>query len=270
TLTNHRPHDVRHTARPVGGRSFTQVDPMAIPVRFPDLEHWKAQVKCQTGCPVATDAGRYVQLIAEGREEDAYLVARAPNPFPSVGGGVCPAPCEDACGRGTIDAPISIRALKRYVTERYGVESIRPDTQDRLRDAAVREGNRYAGHLPIRAGAGQGRPGPGAGRKVAVVGAGPSGLAAAHDLALLGYDVTVFEAAGEPGGMMRFGIPEYRLPRTLIRAEIDKILALGVVLRTGTALSPSFGLAELRKAGFQSVFLSVGVSKARDLRVAGS
>src|SRR5262245_5821606 len=242
---------------------------MPVRVRLPQLEDWKNQVKCQAGCPVATDAGRYVQLIAEGREEDAYLVARAPNPFASVCGRVCAAPCEDACRRGTIDAPIPIRALKRYVTERYGVESVRPDTQDRLRETPVREGNRYAGHLPIREDAGPGRPGPGARRKVAVVGAGPSGLAAAHDLALLGYDVTVFEAAGEPGGMMRFGIPEYRLPRTLIRAEIDKILALGVTLRTGAPLSPTFGLAELRKQGFQCVFLSVGVAKGRDLQAPG-
>ena len=105
---------------------------MPVRAQLPDLEHWKAQVKCQAGCPVRTDAGRYVQLIAEGRDDEAFLVARAPNPFASVCGRVCAAPCEDACRRGAIDAPISIRALKRYVTERYGVESIRPDTQDRL------------------------------------------------------------------------------------------------------------------------------------------
>ena len=236
---------------------------MPIPTRLPDLEHWKAQVKCQAGCPVATDAGRYVQLIAEGRDEDAYLVARAPNPFASVCGRICAAPCEDRCRRGTIDAPISIRALKRYVTERYGVESIRPDTQARLLDRPLGEGNVYAGHLPLDAGL------PPARRKVAVVGAGPSGLAAAHDLALLGYAVTVFEASDEPGGMMRFGIPEYRLPRTLIRAEIDKIVALGVELKLGAPLSTSFGLRELRARGFEGVFLSVGVSKGRDLQVPG-
>ncbi|HRC84184.1 MAG TPA: FAD-dependent oxidoreductase [Thermoanaerobaculia bacterium] len=247
---------------------------MSIPVRLPDLEHWKAQVKCQTGCPVATDAGRYVQLIAEGREEEAFLVARAPNPFASVCGRVCAAPCEDACRRGAIDAPVSIRALKRHVCEGFGVESVRPQTQDRLRREGLSEGNRYLGHFPLRAPddpasvvlqAAQ----PGVGHKVAVVGAGPSGLAAAHDLALLGYSVTVFEAADEPGGMMRFGIPEYRLPRTLIRAEVDKILALGVELRLGSPLSPGFGLAELRAAGFEAVFLSVGVSKGRDLAVPG-
>ncbi len=240
---------------------------MSIAARVPTLADWKAQVKCQAGCPVSTDAGRYVQLIAEGRDEDAYLVARSPNPFASVCGRVCAAPCEDACRRGTIDAPVSIRALKRFVTERYGAESVRPQTQDRLRQELVSEGNRYPGHLPVFTGS------PAAsgftGQRVAVIGAGPAGIAAAHDLALLGYDVTIFEAAGEPGGMMRFGIPEYRLPRTLIKAEIDKVLALGVTLRLGTPLTPTFGLTELRKAGFKAVFLSVGVSKGRDLDIPG-
>jgi NADPH-dependent glutamate synthase beta subunit-like oxidoreductase/NAD-dependent dihydropyrimidine dehydrogenase PreA subunit len=244
---------------------------MAIPVRFPDLEHWKAQVKCQAGCPVATDAGRYVQLIAEGRDEDAFLVARAPNPFASVCGRVCAAPCEDACRRGSIDAPISIRALKRFVTEQYGVESRHPDTQNRLLREPIQEGNRYSGHLPLHPAGGSAK-GNGAGvpaSRVAVIGAGPAGLSAAHDLALLGYGVTVFEAAGEPGGMMRFGIPEYRLPRTLIKAEIDRILSFGVVLRLGTPLTPAFGLTELRAEGYKAVFLSVGVSKGRDLQVPG-
>jgi NADPH-dependent glutamate synthase beta subunit-like oxidoreductase len=238
---------------------------MGIAARLPDLAHWKAQIKCQTACPVETDAGRYVQLIAEGRDEEAYLVARAPNPFASVCGRVCAAPCEDACRRGSIDAPVSIRALKRFITEKYGVESVHPDTQDRLREGLVSEGNRYPGHLPVHPIA----TAPAGRRKVAVIGAGPAGLSAAHDLALLGYAVTVFEAAEEPGGMMRFGIPEYRLPRTVIRAEIDRIAGLGVDIRLDRPLAPGFGLAELRAQGYEAVFLSVGVSKGRDLRVPG-
>ncbi len=242
---------------------------MGIAVRFPDLSHWKAQVKCQMGCPVATDAGRYVQLIAEERDEEAYLVARAPNPFASVCGRVCAAPCEDACRRGSIDAPISIRALKRFVTEKFGVESVHPDTQDRLRQELVSEGNRYAGHLPVHPVSAATGAGAGAKRRVAVIGAGPAGLSAAHDLALLGYSVTVFEAAEEPGGMMRFGIPEYRLSRTLIRSEIDRIAGLGVDIRLGHPLAEGFGLKDLRADGYESVFLSVGVSRGRDLRVPG-
>ena len=220
---------------------------MPLPIRFPDLAHWKAQVKCQMACPVATDAGRYVQLIADGSDEEAYLVARAPNPFASVCGRVCAAPCEDACRRGSIDEPIAIRALKRFVTERFGVESIRPDTQDRLRAELVSEGNRYPGHLPVHPVTATSEPR----RQVAVVGAGPAGLSAAADLALLGYAVTVFEAAEEAGGMMRFGIPEYRLPRTLLRAEIDKVVALGVKLETRRPLTGDMGLSELRARGFE-------------------
>ena len=240
---------------------------MTLKVRLPDLDHWKSQVKCQSGCPVNTDAGRYVQLIAEGRDQEAYLAARAPNPFASVCGRVCAAPCEDACRRGAIDAPIAIRSLKRYVTERFGVESIRPDTQDLLRTTLIGEGNRFAGHLPTAPVSR--RVDPAKRRKVAVIGAGPAGLAAAHDLALLGYDVTVLEASEEPGGMMRFGIPEYRLPRTLIRQEIDKILSLGVTLRTKEPLTPTFGLKELRAQGFEAFFISVGVSRGRELSAPG-
>lgn len=272
---------------------------MGIRTVLPDLAHWKAQVKCQMGCPVATDAGRYVQLIAEGRDEEAYLVARAPNPFASVCGRVCAAPCEDACRRGTIDAPVSIRALKRFVTEQYGVESIRPDTQDRLLgrsgpsestglaarersesngfDPAEVQSNRYFGHLPLRFYSSPAearatmavRAEAGRRRRVAIVGAGPAGLSAAHDLALLGYDVTIFDAGPEPGGMMRFGIPEYRLPRALLKAEIDRILALGATLKLNSPLGPGFGLSQLRAQGFEAVFLSVGVMRGRDLQVPG-
>ncbi len=241
---------------------------MSVRTRLPSLEDWKRQVKCQVGCPVETDAGRYVQLIAEGRDEEAYLVARAPNPLASVCGRVCAAPCEDACRRGSVDAPITIRALKRTVTEKFGVESMRPDTQDSLLHALVREGNRYAGHLPVHPIDPAAAPNP-ARRKVAVVGSGPAGLAAAHDLALLGYAVTLFEGSDEPGGMLRHGIPEYRLPRSLLRAEIDKILALGVTLETKRPLLPGFGLAELRLAGFEAFFLSVGVQQGRDLQAPG-
>lgn len=240
---------------------------MSLRIKLPDLEHWKGQVKCQSGCPVGTDAGRYVQLIAEGRDQEAYLAARAPNPFASVCGRVCAAPCEDACRRGAIDAPIAIRSLKRYVTERFGAESMRPDTQDLLRHELISEGNRFPGHLPTSPLSGGAAAAPA--RKVAVIGAGPAGLAAAHDLALLGYQVTVFEASEEPGGMMRFGIPEYRLPRTLIRSEIDKILSLGVTLRLKEPLTPDRGLKELRAQGFEAFFLSVGVSRGRDLAVEG-
>jgi hypothetical protein len=115
----------------------------------PDIEFWMRMIPCQAACPVKTDAGKYVQLIAEGQFKESYLVARSPNPFASVCGRVCAAPCEDACRRGRIDAPITIRALKRFVTEKYGVESMEPDTQDELREGIRDAGNKRRGHLPM-------------------------------------------------------------------------------------------------------------------------
>ena len=227
---------------------------MKIATRFPDLDALEGagQVPGRAAPSRPTPAATSSSSRKAGTRTP-ILVARAPNPFASVCGRVCAAPCEDACRRGSIDAPISIRALKRFVTEQYGVESIRPDTQDRLRGELVSRGEPLRG-APARPSGRGARPAQGGvpKRKVAVIGAGPAGLSAAHDLALLGYAVTVFEAADEPGGMMRFGIPEYRLPRTLIRAEIDRILALGVDAPARHARStPAFGLTELRARGLR-------------------
>ncbi|HEX9007407.1 MAG TPA: FAD-dependent oxidoreductase, partial [Bacteroidota bacterium] len=239
----------------------------SIHVTIPDVEYWKERVPCQMGCPIHTDAGRYVQLIAEGRYEEGYLTARSPNPFASVCGRVCAAPCEDRCRRGKIDAPITIRALKRFVTDRFGVESTAPDTQDALFRGAPEPGNKFAWHLPMQV---EARKNVARGQKVAVIGSGPAGLSCAHDLALMGYAVTVFEAAGIAGGMLRYGIPEYRLPRSLIEKEIEKITFLGVDIRYNTPLSAEFGIAELRQQGYEGVFLSVGTQRGRDLSVEGA
>jgi NADPH-dependent glutamate synthase beta subunit-like oxidoreductase len=234
---------------------------------IPDVEFWKGMVPCQAACPVNTDAGRYVQLIAQGRYEDAYFVARSPNPLASVCGRICAAPCEDRCRRGKIDKPVSIRALKRFVTERFGVESIAPDTQDELFGGVADQGNKVRGHLPILQAS---RKDVARGLKAAVIGAGPAGLACAHDLALMGYQVTIFEATDQAGGMMFHGIPEFRLSRAVIEKEISKIEQLGVEIRYDTPLTPEFGLKELREEGYRAVFLSVGVQKGRDLKIEGA
>lgn len=238
-----------------------------FPIRIPDIEFWKSLVPCQIGCPIHTDAGRYVQLIAEQKYEEAYLTARSPNPFASVCGRVCAAPCEDACRRGKIDAPVSIRALKRFVTEKYGVESVAPDTQDGLFEGKDEPGNKWLWHLPVQV---EARKNIVKNKKVAVIGSGPAGLSCAHDLALMGYQVTVFEATNVAGGMLRHGIPEYRLSRSLIDKEIEKITFLGVEIRYNTPLNEKFGLRELKAQGFESVFLSVGTQKGRDLTIEGS
>ncbi|HEX2639917.1 MAG TPA: FAD-dependent oxidoreductase [Pyrinomonadaceae bacterium] len=234
---------------------------------IPDVEFWKQMVPCQAACPVKTDAGRYVQLIAQGKYREAFLVARSPNPLASICGRVCAAPCEDRCRRGVIDEPISIRALKRFVTEKYGVESMEPDTQNELFENGTEAGNKIRWHLPIletSARVAERR------EKVAVIGAGPAGLGAAHDLALMGYQVTIFEATTQSGGMMFHGIPEFRLPRQIIEKEVETIKRLGVEIKYGTPLTADFGVHELREAGFAAIFISVGVQKGRDLAIEGS
>ncbi len=233
----------------------------------PDIEFWMGMIPCQAACPVKTDAGKYVQLIAEGQFKESYLVSRSPNPFASVCGRVCAAPCEDACRRGKIDAPITIRALKRFVTEKYGVESMEPDTQDALREGIQDAGNKRRGHLPVLQAS---RANVARGKKVAVIGAGPAGIAAAHDLALMGYRVTVFEATNQAGGMMFHGIPEFRLSRSIIEKEIQKVVQLGVEIKLNAPLNEKFGIKELRAAGYEAVFLSVGVQKGRDMNIEGS
>jgi NADPH-dependent glutamate synthase beta subunit-like oxidoreductase/NAD-dependent dihydropyrimidine dehydrogenase PreA subunit len=195
-------------------------------------------------CPVHTQAGRYVSAIAEGRFEEAYRYARRPNPLASICGRVCGHPCETACRRGQFDAPISIRALKRYVTERYGPESRNPLDLFPEKPKLTHQ------------------------ERVAVIGSGPAGLAAAHDLALLGYAVTIFEAAQVPGGMLHLGIPEYRLPRDVVQAQVREILALGPELRLNSRLG-DFSLSDLRREGFQAILLAIGLHRSRDLILPG-
>jgi len=204
---------------------------------------------CFKACPVGTEAGRYVALIAEGKYREAYAVARRPNPLASICGRICAAPCETVCRRGALDEPIAIRALKRFVTERFGVESMMDI--ELLKEIYGDRLQRYPGD------------------RVAIVGAGPAGLAAAHDLALLGYPVTIFEAQPVPGGMLRLGIPEYRLPRELIKLEINAILNLGVELKLGARLGSDFSLGDLRRQGFRAIFLGLGAQRSRDLEIPG-
>lgn len=230
------------------------------PALLPDAEYWKRLVPCQTACPAHTDAGRYVQLIAEGNYEPAYRVARSPNPWASVCARVCAAPCEDNCRRGKIDSPVTIRALKRVVCERFGPES---ETPTPLQDDC---GNKTRWHFPILAGE---RGNAGRGRKVAVIGAGPAGLACAHDLAVMGYFPTVFEAAPVAGGMAFYGIPEFRLVRSVLQAQVEDLRRLGVEIHLNQPLSREFGLRHLRLQGFEAMFLAVGTQGGRGLAVPG-
>ena len=169
------------------------------------------------------------------------MVARSSNPFASVCGRICAAPCEDACRRGKIDEPITIRSLKRFVTEKYGIESNLAHTQELLTDGErTPQGSWWPLHVPSVVKRGKNKKG----KKVAVIGGGPSGLACAHDLILRGYEVSIFEASNMLGGMLRTAIPEYRLPKDVLRKEAEFVLSLGADVRFNTPLGENFGLDE--------------------------
>lgn len=222
------------------------------PVDQRDADYWMRMVKCQDACPVHTNACGYVNAIAEGRDLDAYKIARATNPFASICGRVCGAPCEANCRRGSLDTPVTIRALKRFVNEQYG-----PETGDftHYRDGCNTK------MLP---------PEQGDGERIAVVGAGVAGMTVAHDLIQLGYKVTVFEAYDKPGGMLTAGVPIYRLPRELVNAEIEAILSMGVELKCNMKLGRDFTIASLRKDGYKAIFIGIGLQKGRKIPIDGA
>ena len=194
---------------------------------------------CQAACPVGTNAGLYVSLIAEGRYDEALQVASEPNPFPAICGRVCTAPCEDVCRRGEFDLPIAIRDLKRFATD-HGTPGKRviPLPRQVLQE------------------------------RVAIVGAGPTGLSAAYYLARRGYQVTVFDAMPVAGGMMAIGIPDYRLPRAELNRDIDAMRELGVEIRLDTAIGRDISLTELQEQ-FDAVLLAVGAQRSQRLDIPG-
>lgn len=246
----------------------------AYHVELADVGYWRRQIKCQDACPVHTDARGYVRAIAEGDYRQAYLIARGPNPLASICGRICGAPCEAACRRGDYDQPIAIRALKRFATERYGAEAL-------VRELGAATFNEeYA----LQAGSGvcealdeiqklrqavqsagwkmpQGKP-------VAIIGAGPAGLACGHDLALMGIKAIIYESEPVAAGMLALGVPEYRLPRDLIRAEVSLIEALGVEIRCNTTIGKDITFQQLRDQ-HAAVVIAVGAKRSRGLPMPG-
>lgn len=191
---------------------------------------------CRSACPAGIDVPRYVRLIAEGKFDESLAVIREKIPFPSVCGRVCFHPCENKCNANHLDNPIAIAALKRFVAERP--------------EATV--------HEPLSAKT--------TNKKVAIVGSGPAGLTAAYYLAKLGHKLTVFEAQAEAGGMMRYGIPNYRLPKDILRAEIDAIKNAGVDIKTNSKIDSP---AMLLEQGYDAVFVAIGANKAASLGIKG-
>ncbi len=254
---------------------------MPIAAEVPPSQHHKGLIACQVACPVHTDARGYVRAIASGDFEQAYLIARGPNPFASICGRICGAPCELSCRRGkiprtdddgsfvAIDRPIAIRALKRFVCESHGAEA---QPADVIVSALRRHVPAVAGDVEELAsllrGAAEGRFLPAKGEPVAVIGSGPAGLSAAHDLALLGFKPVVFELESLAAGMLAVGVPEYRLPRELIRREVAVIEALGVEIRCNTKIGRDLTFQSLR-ADFAAVIIAVGAKRPRALGLPG-
>jgi NADPH-dependent glutamate synthase beta subunit-like oxidoreductase len=239
-------------------------------VRVADRQYWREQIKCQFACPVHTDARGYVRAIAAGDPERAYRIARGPNPLASLCGRICGAPCEAACRRGTIDQPIAIRALKRFACERFGSEArgdagrelfpyLKSTTEARQCDDL----DELSHLLEFLARADFPKP---AGERVAIIGSGPAGLAAGHDLALMGFRPTIFEMEPHPAGMLYTGVPGYRLPRELIRAEVAVIQSLGVEIRCNTQVGKDVSFTDLRR-DFAAVIIACGAKRSRALPI---
>ena len=247
------------------------VSPSALKYRVevPDTEYWKGQIKCQQACPLLTDARGYVRAIAQGDDRLAYQLARGPNPLASICGRICGAPCEVACRRGSIDRPIAIRAIKRFACDRFGVETRQDDAGTAIEEAAAESEQRNAAveevhHLLefIRR-APMDRP---SGPKVAIIGSGAAGLAAAHDLSLLGLRPVVYEMESLAAGMLHLGVPAYRLPRQVIGAEVEAIRQLGVEFRTGVTVGTDVSLEQLREE-HGAVLIAVGAKRSRGLPI---
>ncbi len=195
---------------------------------------------CNQACPSNIDVQGYIGLIANRKYREALELIKRDNPLPSVCGRVCPRPCEDACRRNLVDEPVAIDWLKRYVADLdlFSDNSFDP---------------------PVA---------PPIGKSVAIVGGGPAGLSAAYYLVQAGVDVTIYEAMEKAGGMLRYGIPDYRMPQDVLDMEINTILRLGVKLETGKKLGRDFSLEELRKK-YNAVIIAIGAWKSRNLRVPG-
>lgn len=253
----------------------------SLRVEVPGEDYHRNLIACQVACPVHTDARGYVRAIAEGRFEEAYLIARGPNPFASICGRICGAPCEAACRRGRIprvddwgrfignDRPIAIRALKRFACERFGVEARAPEdvlAAERSFVPRIAAGAEEMAAL-VRASL-RGDFEPARGEPVCIIGGGPAGLSAAHDLALLGFRPVVFDSEPVAAGMLAVGVPDYRLPRELIRREVAVIEALGAEIRRGVTVGSDISFATLRRS-YAAVVIAVGAKRSRLLGLPG-
>ena len=218
-------------------RAAFKLYPQAVPNAYAIEKRGIAA--CRDACPTGQRAQGYIALIREGRYEDAMRVIKEDNPFPGICGRICNHRCEEACNRNLVDEPISIASLKRFVADQIYSQPYNPPDP-----------------VPYKFE-----------EKVAIIGAGPCGLTAAGDLRKLGYPVTVFEALPLAGGMLRVGIPDYRLPPMIVDREVREIIDLGIYLRLNT---PVTNLDEVMKEGFKAVLIAVGAHEGKKLPIPGA
>lgn len=201
---------------------------------------------CKTACPAHIAVQGYLKLAKEGRYDDALALIKKDNPLPAVCGHVCNRRCEDACTRGTVDEAVAIDEVKRFLAER----DLNAET-------------RYIPKKTIPSLKG------GFDEKIAIIGAGPAGLSCAYYLALTGYKPTIFEKNEEPGGMLRYGIPSYKLEKDLLAAEIDVIRELGVEIRCGVEIGKDITIEELREQGYRGFYVAIGCQRGRKPGITG-
>lgn len=201
---------------------------------------------CKTACPAHIAVQGYLKLAKEGRYDDALALIKKDNPLPAVCGHVCNRRCEDACTRGTVDEAVAIDEVKRFLAER----DLNAET-------------RYIPKKTIPSLKG------GFDEKIAIIGAGPAGLSCAYYLALTGYKPTIFEKNEEPGGMLRYGIPSYKLEKDLLAAEIDVIRELGVEIRCGVEIGKDITIEELREQGYKGFYVAIGCQRGRKPGITG-
>ncbi|MDP8256381.1 MAG: FAD-dependent oxidoreductase, partial [Candidatus Alcyoniella australis] len=210
-------------------KSYPQAIPAAVAISKAE------RPPCVLACPAGVNCQGYTALIADGRFAEAYALIRERNPFPSVCGRICHHPCEAECNRSQLDQGVAINDLKRFVADWVATRRAQGDDPAPLEQIEID---------PHKA-------------RVAVIGGGPAGISAARDLRRLGYPVTLFEAADEPGGTMRSAIPRFRLPDEALQRDIHEAIA-GVELRLGRSLGRDFTLDELRAEGFAATFVALG------------
>ena len=252
-------------AAKLGQKLCTKKGPIEYPqVELPDMikwgpDHWNPDFRdtakvnchetgtapCKTACPAHLPVQGYIKMASVGRYMDALKLIKDFNPFPAVCGSICNRRCEQECTRGLLDAPLAIDEIKKFIAER--------ELNEEERYIPLCE-NEEGGFYP---------------HKMAIIGAGPAGMSAAYYLRIKGYPVTVFEKEEKPGGMLRYGIPSFRLEKDVIDAEIEVLKAMGIEFRCGVEIGKDITIDGLREEGYEAIYLAIGAQGGKKLNISG-